>query len=308
MNSIDDRMRPGAAQWLLLALLFAGATALFTQLLRPLAAPEVATAIEAPARIEPVAPPAPAAPAPLAAPTAVTAAAAPAPAPVPAPAPAFDGPRIAIVLTDVGDNPAQARAAIEALPPEVGLAFTPYPDVLSLARAARADGHEIWAGVPMQPKSWPRVSPGNNTLLVSEAAAENVRRLDWTLARVGGLAVGITGIMGSAFTENAAALRPVFDEAGRRNLTYLDARASGRSVGVETARAVGIRAARNDRFLDESGSIAANLAALEQQAKREGKAIGYARPLPGTVAALQAWAATLEEKGIRLAPPSTLAE
>lgn len=308
MNIADERPRPTALQALLLVALFAGAALLFAQLLRPLAAPVVAARPAAPttvARVEPPAPTPPAAPAP---PPATAAAVEVAAAPTPPPyAPEFKGPRIAIVLTDVGDNPAQARAAIAALPPSVGLAFTPYPDVTALTRAARADGHEILAGLPMQPRSWPRVRPGENTLLVGATAADNLRRLDWALARVGG-AAGVTGIMGSAFTENEAAMRPVLGEVGRRGLAYLDARASGRSVGVATARAAGVRAAANDRFLDESGSIAANLAALEQQAKIQGSAIGYARPLPTTVAALQAWAATLEARGILLVPPSSLAE
>ena len=309
MSIADERRRPSALQILLLVALFAGAALLFAQLLRPLAAPVVEARAAAPTtavRIEPPAPTPPVAlaPPPKAAPP-VEVAAAPPPPPY---APEFEGPRIAIVLTDVGDNPAHARGAIAALPANVGLAFTPYPDVAALTRAARADGHEILAGLPMQPRSWPRVSPGKNTLLVGATAADNLRRLDWALARVGGTAAGVTGIMGSAFTESEAALRPVLGEVGKRGLAYLDARASGRSVGVATARAAGVRAAANDRFLDESGSIAANLAALEQQARNQGGAIGYARPLPTTVAALQAWAATLEAKGILLVPPSSLAE
>lgn len=210
------------------------------------------------------------------------------------------------MLTDVGDDPAQARAAIAALPPAVGLAFTPYPDVRALARAAKADGHEVIAGLPMQPRSWPRVSPGKNTLVVGATPEENLRRLEWALARVEG-ASGVTGIMGSAFTENAAAMRPVLGAVGARGLAYLDARASGRSIGVATARDARVRAAANDRFLDESGNIATQLAALEAQAKREGSAIGYARPLPATIAALKDWSATLEGKGLLLVPPSSLA-
>jgi len=297
---------------LLLSALFVGVATLFAHLLRPFVEPATAVAAAPPVRAAAADVPALTAPAtPVAAepPIDDRPAAEPAlPPPEPAPlAPEHTGPRIAVVLTDVGDNPAQARAAIAALPAEVGLAFTPYPDVRALGKAARADGHEIWAGVPMQPRSYPRVSPGKNTLLVGVQPAENLRRLDWTLARVEG-AVGVTGIMGSAFSESESALRPVLSELAKRRLAYLDARASGKSVAVATARQIGVRAEANDRFLDESGSVAANLAALEAQAKAQGHAIGYARPLPGTVAALKDWSATLEAKGIRLVPPSTLAE
>ncbi len=310
MEIADEPRRLTALQLLLLVALFVGLALLFVKLLQPLAA-SGASAVAAPpsAPVEPALPVAAASPDPepaAATPVAVEPATASPPA-APAPfAPDFKGPRIAIVLTDVGDDPAQARAAIATLPPEIGLAFTPYPDVGALVRAAKAEGHEVLAGLPMQPKAWPRVSPGRNTLLVGAAPEENLRRLDWALARVGG-ATGVTGIMGSAFTESEAALGPVLDAVGARGLAYLDARASARSVGVATAREAGVRAAANDRFLDESGSIASHLEALEAQAKREGAAIGYARPLPATIAALQAWTATLDGKGMRLVPPSSLA-
>lgn len=309
MATASEPGRLSGLQLLLLVALFVGLAWLFVKLLRPLVEP----AAEAPAAVVETPPePTTAAPAQTAStplpPAVEPVQLAAAPPPPAAPfAPDFKGPRIAIVLTDVGDNPAQARAAIRQLPAAIGLAFTPYPDVRALARAAKADGHEIIAGLPMQPKSWPRVSPGANTLTVAADGAENVRRLDWALARIEG-ASGVTGIMGSAFTESSTALRPVLTEVGRRGLAYLDARASARSVGVRTARDAGARAAANDRFLDESGSIAAQLAALEAQAKREGSAIGYARPLPATTAALQAWAPTLEAKGILLVPPSSLAK
>jgi polysaccharide deacetylase 2 family uncharacterized protein YibQ len=297
-------LRLSGRQWAGLFLLFAALAVAFAWLLRPLVVPAAAPAVDLPPAETLANAPVATASAPQPAP-AVAATTAPVP---PAPfAPGFTGPRIAIVLTDVGDDPAQARAAIAALPPAIGLAFTPYPDVRALARAAKADGHEVIAGLPMQPKSWPRVSPGINTLTVDADGAENVRRLDWALARVEG-ATGVTGIMGSAFTEREAALQPVLAEVGKRGLAYLDARASARSAGVVTARAAGVRAAANDRFLDEGGRIADHLAALEAHAKREGSAIGYARPLPATIAALQAWAPTLDAKGMLLVPPSSLAK
>ena len=320
METADEPRRLTALQLLLLAALFVGLALLFVKLLRPLAAPEVPVSAAAAAPPPPAdrAPPpsleaasleaAPLDQLPIASAVAApVAAAAPPPPPAPPPfAPEFKGPRIAIVLTDVGDNPAQARAAIAALPPAVGLAFTPYPDVRALVRAAKADGHEVIAGLPMQPKAWPRVRPGKNTLLVGATAEENLRRLDWALARIDG-AAGVTGIMGSAFTESETAVRPVLGALAARGLTYIDARASARSVAVAMARETSVRAAANGRFLDESGSIAGNLATLEAQAKREGSAIGYARPLPATIAALQTWSATLDGKGMLLVPPSSLA-
>lgn len=231
----------------------------------------------------------------------------PATAPV-APIPA--GPIVAIVLTELGPNATAAKAAIDRLPAAVSLAFSPYADASrDLAKAAKAGGHEVWLSVPMQPKSYPRVNPGQNVLLTGETPAENVRRLNWALSRVEA-PVGITNMMGSAFTENAAAMRPVLDAVKAKRLFYVDARSSGRSVGEKEARAIGLAAATNDRFLDEpetAANIRRNLDDLAATAKRRGYAIGYARPVSTTIGEIERWSAGLEAKGVTLVGASLVA-
>lgn len=225
-------------------------------------------------------------------------------APIPA------GPIVAIVLTELGPNATAAKAAIDRLPAAVSLAFSPYADASrDLAKAAKAGGHEVWLSVPMQPKSYPRVNPGQNVLLTGEAPAENVRRLNWALSRVEA-PMGITNMMGSAFTENAAAMRPVLDALKAKQLLYVDARSSGRSVGEKEARAIGLASATNDRFLDEpetAANIRRNLDDLVATAKRRGYAIGYARPVSTTISEIERWSAALEAEGVTLVGASLVA-
>lgn len=225
-------------------------------------------------------------------------------------APIPDGPIVAVILTELGPNAAAAKAAIDRLPAAISLAFSPYADASrDLAKAAKAGGHEVWLSVPMQPKSYPRVNPGQNVLLTGEAPAENVRRLNWALSRVEA-PVGVTNMMGSAFTENAAAMRPVLDAVKAKRLFYVDARSSGRSVGETEARAIGLAAATNDRFLDEPetpANIRRNLDALVDTAKRRGYAVGYARPVSTTIAEIERWSAELEAKGVTLVGASLVA-
>ncbi len=297
-------------------LLFVALATFFAWALRPLVEgprTQVATAVDA----EPAPATAPArraaaratlAAAPAAAPVAAPAA----PPPTPAPAgiapfrPEFKGPRVAILLTPVGADPAATQAAIESLPPQVGLAFSPYPpEARALARAARAAGHEVWLSLPMQPKSYPRVTPGPNTLLVRYAADENRRRLDWALGRLDA-PVGVTNMMGSAFTESAPAMAPVIATLKERGLVLIDGRVSPRSVAAREAARAGLRHGVNDRFVDAGGPIDANLAALEAIARKSGSAVGFAAPEPGNVAAIKEWAAGLEARGILLVPPATL--
>jgi hypothetical protein len=240
-----------------------------------------------------------------------TAAVAPPPAPAAAAeaapeAPPVVGPRVAVLFTDVGADPAQARAAIATLPAAVGFAFTPYSDASqSLAAEARARGQDVWVGVPMQPKSWPRVRPGENTLTVDAAPAENLRRLDWALARVGP-AAGITGIMGSALTEDRAALTPLFGALAAKRLAFIDARVSPRSVALDVAERAGVPAALNQVFLDEGAGISRNLRELETAARLNGRAVGFARATPESVAAVNAWAAGL--RGVTLVRPGAVVD
>lgn len=304
----DDDARPGllrrAGGALLLGTAFVATATLFAGLLRPIVEQAPAhAAIQAEARLDrvprdvaatPVAPPAPAV-AEVAKPPAVAAPLTDRP----------DGPLVAIVVTELGPNAGAAAAAIEKLPNAIDLAFSPYADASrTLSQRAAADGHAVWLSVPMQPKRYPRISPGEHTLLTASSAAENVERLDWALARVS-KPVGITNMMGSAFTESEAAMGPLAQALKARGLAFVDARSSGRTVGADVVRRAGVAAAVNDRFLDEQATpaaIDANLAALEAIAKRQGSAVGFARALPVTIDRLAQWSAELEARGVKLVP------
>lgn len=296
------------ARWALIVLgvaaLFFGLASFFAWALKPLAEAPATAAVDAGPAISAAAPEAPP---PLAAPVQA------APAPVEAKQPTirpyrpeFKGPRVAILLTEAGVDPAATQLALERLPAPVSLAFSPYPtESASLAKLATARGHEVWVSLPMQPKSWPKVSPGTNTLLVENEPAENLKRLDWALARVPGT-VGATNLMGSAFTESPTALRPVFGGLKARGLVFVDGRVTAASRVPQEAKAVGLPSAINRRFI-EGPRIERQLRSLEATAWRSGSAIGFAIPNAETTSAIQAWAGGLEARGVLLVPVGTLA-
>src|SRR3546814_17318756 len=82
----------------------------------------------------------------------------------------------------------------------------------------------------MQPKGWPRVSPGPNTLLVDDPAAINAKRVEWALAQVDRPSGAYT-MMGSAFTSSATAMAPVADAIRRHGLDRKSV-VEGKSVSV----------------------------------------------------------------------------
>lgn len=221
-----------------------------------------------------------------------------------------DRPRLAIVVTGLGHSAAATQAAIDQLPPDVSLAFSPYAASLDRWLAtAREAGHESLLMVPMEPLGYPTTDPGPNTLLASLPAATLTERLHWALSRGEGY-VGLVNLMGSRFTADADALQLVFEELDRRGVMFLDARTVTQTAGPQVAQAVGLPFAINDRFVDAEPSrreIDRRLQDLILQARSRGAAVGLVEALPVTLDRLAAWLPTLEAEGVVLAPITAVA-
>jgi hypothetical protein len=96
-------------------------------------------------------------------------------------------PVVAIVIGGLGVGAAKTTDAIMKLPPAVTLAFTPYgSDPGKLAERARAQRHEIFLQIPMEPYDFPDNDPGPQTLLTSLSPDQNMDRLYWHLSRMQG--------------------------------------------------------------------------------------------------------------------------
>ncbi len=223
-------------------------------------------------------------------------------------APPRDGrPLIAVVIDDVGVNRRQAERAIQ-LPGPLTISLMSYAQNLPhLAQQARAAGHELMLHLPMEPHDEDR-DPGPNALLTSHDEAELRQRIDWALDRFSGY-VGVNNHMGSRFTENRQGMSIVMQAVARRGLLFLDSMTSADSVGYDTALDHGVPAAARQVFLDHDagpGTVRAALAELEQVATKQGYAIGIAHPHEETIGVVREWLETLEQRGFRLAPISTV--
>src|SRR3954451_16453057 len=94
-------------------------------------------------------------------------------------------PVVAILIGGLGVGAAKTTDAIMRLPAAVTLAFTPYgSDPGKLAERARAQRHEIFLQIPMEPYDFPDNDPGPQTLLTSLSADQNMDRLYWHLSRM----------------------------------------------------------------------------------------------------------------------------
>jgi len=217
-------------------------------------------------------------------------------------------PMIAIIIDDMGPDQKNARRAMTMAAP-VTLSFLPYADNLTpLVARARANGHEVLLHLPMEPDNSRFHRPGPNSLKTGLSKAELDRRLAWNLGRFKGY-VGINNHMGSRFTADAQALRPVIDELRRRGLLFLDSRTTTQSAGRRLALQAGVPYGARDIFLDNERSakrVAGQLRLVEKIARRNGAVIAIGHPHDETLSALEQWIGDLKQRGFVLAPVSAV--
>jgi hypothetical protein len=147
-------------------------------------------------------------------------------------------------------------------------------------------------------------------LLTSLSPQENRHRLEFLLSRFTGY-VGVIGVMGSKFNRDDGSIRPVLQALRGRGLMYVEGTDSGKSVAPLVATEIGLPRALADLSLDDVPSkeaIDRQLARLEKIARERAVAVAIARPYPVTLDRLAAWAATLDERDLVLAPITAVAD
>jgi len=216
------------------------------------------------------------------------------------------GPRLAVIIDDVGISPIAVDELAEM--PPLTLALLPYArDVRASAVLLRAAGHELMVHLPMQPKIY-GVDPGPNALLDDLPPQELNRRIAWNLSQFERY-IGVNNHMGSFLTEQPVAMARVMAALRRRGLIYVDSLTSAKSMGKRAAAAVGVPFLARDIFLDNNRdpeAIAAQLARAEDVANRQGYAIAIGHPYPETLEVLRGWRRAAEERGLVLVPLSQL--
>lgn len=218
-------------------------------------------------------------------------------------------PRIAVVLTGLGVSEQATRSVIETLPGAVTLSFAPFTKNLSewIDKSRRA-GHEVLIDLPMEPIDYPRSDPGPHTLLTTVPIDQNLRQLGWILSRATGY-VGVSIYMGSGLVIKPRVLGPILAEIKSRGLMLVDTKENPIGATADMAKEMNLAVAVGDALIDKelaAEKIDLQLADLEKRARRQGSAVALGRPYPVTVNRLKEWTASLEGKGIALAPVSAL--
>lgn len=215
---------------------------------------------------------------------------------------------IAIMIDDTELNRRNAQR-VNRLKAPLSISFMAYADELGRqTQAARAAGHEIWLHVPMEPSDAGE-KPGPQALLTHLSEAELRSRLEWMLARIEGGFVGLNNHMGSKFTAQAAGMDLVMATIKPYGIAFLNSRTSAQSVAAEAARRHGVPFVARDVFLDNdqgADNVRRQLKATEDIARKQGHAVAIGHPHSGTIEALDAWLATLDQRGFVLVPVSAI--
>lgn len=220
------------------------------------------------------------------------------------PPPADGRPRVAVLVAGLGISSRVTASAVEKLPADISLSFSPYGRGLQKdADMARAAGHEIFVDVPLEPVGFPSNDAGPQAILSTLPADENLERLHWVLGRFTGYAGAVLPGQ-SPVLENTQTIGPLLGGASMNGLVWSHSRAHGFDAAAVDSAEIALTLDSTP----EAQAIDAALERLEAMARANGSALALARAYPVTADRLAAWSATLEARGLVLVPASSLAQ
>ncbi len=211
-------------------------------------------------------------------------------------------PRLALVIDDMGYS--KGGIAREMIELEIPLTVSILPglrysrDVFTLAREKRRC---ILLHIPMESERRERLDVEPITTGMSdEEIAGLVRRYVESLPGID----GVNNHRGSVATADARVMRAVMGALQGRDLFFLDSLTSPKSVAYNAAVQAGLRAARNEIFIDDAterrDDVADRIRELVKRAQEDGSAIGIGHPHPWTLEALRDSLEYIENAGIEL--------
>jgi hypothetical protein len=216
-------------------------------------------------------------------------------------------PRLAIILDDLGSDPAAAQA-IFALHYPVTLSILPgHAHSTEIAQEAHRRGLEVLLHIPMQ--SVGKEQAEAQELRPGMPASQVATLVDDFLTKIPGVA-GVNNHQGSQATSNQALMNELMPILRDRQLFYVDSRTTAATVAYDAAKKAGVPCGfRNVPFLDDVEEVAAvrkQLALAFKGAKEKGDAIAIGHPHPATLEALRELLPRAEAQGIRLVPVSEI--
>jgi uncharacterized protein len=222
-----------------------------------------------------------------------------------APPRGHNSPELAIIVDDLGYDPAVARAVF-ALPSKVSVAVLPnLPESAAIAEEAHRRGLEVLLHLPMESLG-AQDAAEKIELRVGEPAEEVSRVLDQMLLTVPH-AVGVNNHQGSRATADAALMAALAASVRAHGLFFIDSRTSAATLALDAARRAGVPAAARNVFLDDDEQPAAirrQLDRAERLAREQGSCVAIGHPHGVTLDVLADALPEVEARGVRLVSAS----
>jgi polysaccharide deacetylase 2 family uncharacterized protein YibQ len=210
-------------------------------------------------------------------------------------------PKLAIILDDLGSDPAAAQA-IFALHEPLTISVLPFhPHSTEIAEEARRSGVEVMLHLPMQAVG--NELPEQQQLHSGMNAGDVAQELSGMLKSVP-TAAGVNNHEGSLATTDAQLMEELMPMLKQRSLYFVDSRTTAATVAFETAQRTGLRCGfRSVPFLDdvrEAGAIRKQIELAIRGAEEKGAAIAIGHPHKETLEALREMLPQLEARGVEL--------
>ncbi len=214
---------------------------------------------------------------------------------------------ISIVISGLGLSAPISEKAVTSLPADITFALSPYaldPDFWR--EQARADGHEIWLGLPMETRDPFLNDTGPLTLLTDSSVDTLKNRILTTLATTTGYA-GVVTTRDTIFYSAELEAREAIKNIHERGLGYVDASTEMMYVPQSVAVSYDAPYAHADLWIDDVATekaIRAKLDELKTLAAQRGYAVGFADARNISIEEIARWSEGLENEGFALAPLS----
>jgi polysaccharide deacetylase 2 family uncharacterized protein YibQ len=217
------------------------------------------------------------------------------------------GPRLAIIIDDLGSDLAPATAVF-ALHYPLTLSILPnHPHSADIADEARRRGYQVMLHLPMQ--SLANETPEPEELRTGMSSAEVSRALSEMLQTVPHVS-GVNNHQGSLVTSDPRMMADLMPLLRQRNLFFIDSRTTAATVAYEAAQTARVPSSfRNVPFLDDVRDVSAIRKQLElaiRDAKERGEGIAIGHPHPETLRALGEVLPQVEARGVHLVYASDL--
>ena len=215
---------------------------------------------------------------------------------------AAEGPRVAIIIDDLGYHLANGKRAIN-LPGAVSFSFLPgSPRARVLAELAHGLGKDILLHLPLQAhRDDTRREPSEIHIDMSRARVSAV--FNEALISVPHV-IGINSHRGSLLTRHPGHMQWVMEEIREReNLFFIDSYTHHDSIALQIARENGVSAMRRDVFLDPDPSpetVAREFERMKALARKHGQVVAIGHPHPATLELLERELPRLAEEGFEL--------